>query len=90
MANLIAMLLSLISVCGLYSQTYVVTNVDYTTDVVQMVDGNGNVWEFEGTEDWIEGDFCSCIMYDNETPEIYDDIILTTRYSGYAGLFPNL
>ena len=89
MTNIITLLLAIISAFGLYSQTYVVINVDEQADVVQMVDGNGELWEFEGIEDWREGDFCSCIMYDNHTPIIYDDVILTTRYSGYADLFPD-
>lgn len=47
-------------------------------------DAAGNLWEYtsEG-EDWAEGDGVALIMYDAGTPIIYDDIILSARYSGY-------
>lgn len=87
MTEIIAFILSFISFFGLYSQTFMVINIDYETDIVEMIDGNGNLWKFEGTEDYCENDYISCIIYKNNTEEIYDDIILSTRYSGYAELF---
>ena len=87
MTQIISFILSFISVFGLYSQTFMVVNIDYQNDVVEMVDGNGNIWAFNGTDDWREEDYVSCIMYKNGTDEIYDDVILMTRYSGDAKLF---
>lgn len=67
-----------------YSDTMCVVNVDYETDIVTIADFNGFEFEFEGCEDWFEGDLCSVTMCDNGTPIIFDDIILDTRYSGWV------
>lgn len=66
-----------------YPLTTVVTQVKGTE--VTATDFNGNDWCFDtGTmEDWFVGDYCSMVMDDNGTTEIYDDIIVTVRYSGY-------
>lgn len=48
-------------------------------------DFNGNLWTFtDNTEDWIKGDICSLIMYDNYTDIIYDDTIIKAQYSGFV------
>ena len=48
-------------------------------------DFNGNLWTFtDNTEDWIKGDICSLIMYDNYTDIIYDDTIIKDQYSGFV------
>ena len=83
MMNFIAWLMTLISMFGLYPKTCVVTDVNYVTDTVQIEDFNGEIWEFHGCEDWVEDDICSVIMYDNGTEIIYDDVILSVRYSGW-------
>ena len=84
MVSIVSWLMSFIMMFGIYSQTFVVTDVDYKTDIVQMEDFNGNIWSFKGCEDWLEGDVCSAILWDNDTDIIYDDVILTTRYSGWV------
>lgn len=69
---------------GIYSTTTMVTNVDYDTDIVTIQTFSGIEYQFEGCEDWYEGDICTVTMYDNGTPDtIYDDEILQTRYSGW-------
>ena len=45
-------------------------------------DSNGNLWSFNGVEDWQVGDGCALIMHDNSTSEIVDDTIVSTRYQG--------
>ena len=66
-----------------YPMTTIVISVDSPADIVTIKDCNGNIWEFFGAEDWMIGDICACIMYDNKTPStIYDDEIYNTRYSG--------
>ena len=65
-----------------YPQTFVVIDTDYTNDVLVMMDFNGNVWEWEGVEDWDCGDVGSAIMEDNDTPIIYDDAIIDILYTG--------
>lgn len=66
-----------------YPMTTIVTSINNSADIVTIEDCNGNIWEFSGVEDWMVGDVCVCIMYDNETPStIYDDEIYNTRYNG--------
>lgn len=67
----------------IYPQTMVVVKVD--NDVVTLADFNGFMYEFEGAEDWMVGDICSCIMDDNGTEKVFDDKIVDTKYSGYFG-----
>lgn len=65
-----------------------VVSVDEKTDTVLTVDANGEMWKFEGVEDYSTGDYVAMIMNDFSTPDyIYDDIIVSTRYCGYAALF---
>lgn len=73
---------------NLYPMTTVVTNVDYSTDTVTLTDFNGFNWRFTGTEDWDNGDICSCIMSDSGTPYIFDDEIITVKYDGWISGYP--
>ena len=69
---------------GIYAMTAQVYRLDYEADIVTIEDANGNLWDFEGCEDYCEGDLVSCVMWDAGTPEtIYDDHILSTRFSGF-------
>lgn len=62
----------------LYPITTTVTEIE--NDTVTVEDSNGNLWSFDGAEDWQVGDGCALIMYDNSTREIIDDTIISTRY----------
>ena len=66
-----------------YPMTGIVTEVDRKNDIVTIEDFNGNIWEFEGCEDWEENDICSCIMNNKGTENIKDDEIVKVKYSGY-------
>lgn len=68
---------------NLYGLTTVVFSVSYSTDIVTVEDFNGNLWQFDGAEDWVEGDICTLIMNSKGTAEIKDDTIISVRYSGY-------
>lgn len=69
---------------GVYSTTTMVTEVDYDADIVIIQTFSGIEYQFEGCEDWYEGDICTVTMWDNDTPDtVYDDEILQTRYSGW-------
>lgn len=68
----------------IYPTSMIVTEVDYESDLVTIVDFEGRMYQFYGCEDWYENDICAVIMDDNGTTEtVYDDIILQTRYCGY-------
>ena len=66
-----------------YPMTTIVISVDDSADIVTIEDYNGNIWEFFGAEDWMVGDICTCIMYNNQTfSTSYDDEICNTKYNG--------
>lgn len=67
----------------LYGKTTIVTQIDYTNDIVYCDDFNGFTWSFFGTEDWNIDDIATFVMYDNNTADIHDDIIIKVTYNGY-------
>lgn len=51
-------------------------------------DCNGTEWQFSGCQDFEEGDLIALIMNDNGTQNyIWDDTVVTARYSGGTKLF---
>ena len=83
MKKFLATLAAVIAAGLIYPQTMVVTDVDYATDIVTIETATGFTYQFEGTEDYTEGDLVSCIMYNSKTTNITDDVILSVRYSGF-------
>lgn len=65
-----------------YPLATVVVEADAENDIVTLEDGSGNLWAFEGVEDWELGDVCACIMGDNGTENISDDRIVSAKYCG--------
>ena len=65
-----------------YPLTTRVVEVDEDADLVTCEDFNGNLWEFEGCEDWQEGDIASLLMNSKGTEKIFDDEILLAHYNG--------
>lgn len=54
------------------------------TDTVIITMQNGNQFSFENFDgDWMTGDLVSVIFDSNGTEEVFDDIIISCRYSGY-------
>lgn len=68
---------------NLYPQTFMVISVDNYENLVTIKDFNGNIWQFYGAEDWIENDICSAIMDNRGTKSIFDDEVISVRYSGW-------
>lgn len=68
---------------NLYPTCGVIVEINYENDEVTVEDFNNNLWIFKGAEDWAEGDICAMIMNNEGTPEIYDDIIIQTKYCGW-------
>lgn len=71
-------------VTNVYPMTAAVTALDYKNDLVTFEDANGFLWNFAGCEDWNMGDVVSLLINDSGTEKIFDDMILTVRYSGYT------
>lgn len=74
--------LSTIHSCELYAKSGTVTKVNEFNNTVSFVDSMGEEWIFEDCEDWEIGDHVACIMSNNATEIIYDDIIINVRYEG--------
>ena len=65
----------------IYSRSAVVVGVDYTADVITVEDSTGNLWTFEGVEDYDLSDRVALMMHDNGTDwNIKDDRIIEVRY----------
>lgn len=67
-----------------YPKMGYVTYVDEIADVILIEDPAGYRWIWDGAEDWIEGDICSMIMYDNNTLNIKDDKIVSIKHDGWV------
>lgn len=65
----------------LYPASMEVTAV--TADTVTMQTAAGQVYEITNDTDYMVGDLVAVIMCDSNTPEVTDDVIIDTQYSGY-------
>jgi hypothetical protein len=63
--------------------TGIVVELETETDSVVFEDFNGNLWAFEGIEDWFVGDTVAAVMADHGTRTIHDDEIVSVKYCGY-------
>ena len=84
---MISLILSLLLTnpnANLYPETAIVREIDPIEDTVLVECSNGNVFAFQGVEDWEEDDVCSMLMSDNGTENVEDDIILDVKYAGYV------
>lgn len=65
-----------------YPTTGIVTTVG--EGFMVFTDFNGNEWTINGDpEDWVCGDIVSAIMNSKGTDIIYDDEVVSTKYSGW-------
>lgn len=74
----------------LYPDTMIITEIDEEEDHVTMECANGNQFQMYGVEDYFIGDLVSCIMYNNGTDVVYDDVILDAEYAGTAEMFMDI
>lgn len=88
MNKFVAILIALIASAGIYPATGTVTEVDKASDTVTFTTTNGHSFSFSGCEDWASNDLVSALMWDAGTPQVFDDVILSARYSGIAEDLP--
>ena len=70
-----------------YPQVFVVTDYDTYEGLVTVQDWNGFSWQFWADgEDWERGDLCAAIVDSKGTSLIFDDEIITAKYSGWVNL----
>lgn len=66
-----------------YALVGVVVELDTHENVVCVEDFNGNIWGFDGCEDWAIGDIAGMVMDTMGTENIYDDEIINVTYNGW-------
>ena len=66
---------------SVYPLKTTIVSLDYTSDIVTTEDANGNLWQFYGCEDWVINDTCLMLMDTMQTENIYDDVIVSVKYS---------
>ena len=71
---------SLLNPDHIYSNVGKVIELDRDNDIVTVIDGIGYTWQFTECDDWMIGDYVSCIMYDMGTESITDDVIIDYHY----------
>lgn len=83
--TLFALIVAFSTACAeMYPQTFIMSAMDTAQDALILIDSTGNEWVWFGIEDYEMGDIVAAIMDDNGTEIIYDDVIITMRYTGYA------
>lgn len=82
---LFALIVAFSTACAeMYPQAFIVSATDTAQDALVLVDSVGNEWVWFDIEDYAVGDIVAAIMDDNGTEIIYDDAIITMRYTGYV------
>lgn len=80
--------ITMLSVGTLYPNTMKVTDITDlkdNTQVIELEDYNGNVWEYEtDNTDLFINDTVSVILDDMGTDIIYDDEIVSIRYNAWT------
>lgn len=67
-----------------YTMMSTVVQCNYHDDSVIVQDDSGELWEFYGVEDWMEGDYCELTFQDTGIEGWrWDDAIVGARYRGY-------
>ena len=96
-AVIIALVIIIISIMSIrftdyfYSRVAMITEINTENNLITATCVNGNMYSFYDTSnDWFCGDFCSLIMFDNFTENIYDDKVISARYGGYVELFEEI
>lgn len=74
-----------------HSRVAMITEINEENNLITATCGNGNAFSFYDTSgDWMLGDLCSLIMYDNGTEIVSDDKVVSARYGGYVELFEEI
>jgi len=61
-----------------------ITQLNYVQNIVTCETSTGFVFEFYGCEDYHTDDIIICVMDNNGTRQIMDDLIIDTIYSGFS------
>jgi hypothetical protein len=67
-----------------YAKSARVIEIDRDADVVTFEDCMGNLWDWEGVEDWAVDDNAALLMNSKGTEKIYDDEIISAKFENWA------
>ena len=67
-----------------YAKSVHVVEIDRDADVVTFEDCNGNLWDWEGVEDWEVGDNAALLMNSKGTEKIFDDEIISAKFENWG------
>lgn len=67
-----------------YAKSARVIEIDRVADVVTFEDCTGNLWDWEGVEDWEVDDFAALLMNSKGTASIYDDEIISAKFENWG------
>ncbi len=67
----------------LKTENCVITGLDTETDTLLLESPDGNVFEFEGIEDWMDNDIARVEFDTKGTVDRTDDEIISMTYIGY-------
>ena len=70
-----------------YALVGVVVELDTHENIVYVEDFNGNIWCFDGYEDWAIGDIAGMVMDTKGTENICDDTIVNVTYNGWFPIY---
>lgn len=59
-----------------YPMDTVVREIDYDNNIVIVENNDGELFSFFGTDSFKVNDSCALLMYDNNTSNITDDVII--------------
>lgn len=66
-----------------YPKTAFIIDIDSIHDLVTIEDSSGFLWDFTGVEDYEINDVVSIIMFNNFSKSIFDDEIVSIKFSGF-------
>ena len=67
-----------------YAKSACVVEIDRDADVVTFEDCMGNLWDWEGVEDWAIDDDAALLMDSKDTETIYDDEIISVKFENWG------
>ena len=74
----------------IYPETGIVVDVNRNANLVTFQTCGGMLYSFTECDDWQEGDMCSVIMYSGDVSNVYDDTVISVKYSGCKEWLPDV
>ncbi len=82
-AILIAAVLAALSLCKVYPETLIITEINRESDTLVAKTFIGFEYVLKGIEDYEVNDGISAIMFNNFTANVSDDVIIEAKYAAW-------